>query len=131
MLLIIFSIVFLVVGIVLMKCSRTVGQEFLGLIFTTVFGLVFAFSILMIFGVQTTKDLEYQKVIYEKEVLEYRIENINQDIVGNELIYNDVVEFNNELRGVKKWANNPWTSWFNNSKVAAIDYIDLNLKDQH
>lgn len=72
------------------------------------------------------KDIKYQNTLYEREMLEYRIDNMNNDIVGNEMLYNDIVEFNNELRSVKKWANNPWTNWFNNTDVATIDYIELN-----
>ncbi len=74
----------------------------------------------------TSYDLYYQNVMHEKDVLEYRIEHMEENITGNEMLYNDIVEFNNELRSVKKWANNPWTNWFNNQDIASIDYIELN-----
>jgi hypothetical protein len=51
---------------------------------------------------------------------------MEENITGNEMLYNDIVAFNNELRNVKKWANNPWTNWFNNQDIASIDYIELN-----
>lgn len=99
------------------------------------FGIGFTFTILgliasLIVGVSIIvtnvgKDIEYQNVLYEKEMLEYRIDNIDDNIVGNEMLYNDIVEFNNDLRRVKKWANSPWTSWFNNQYVATIDYIEF------
>ena len=73
----------------------------------------------------TTYDLNYQNVLHEKEVLEYRIEHMEENITGNEMLYNDIVEFNNELRSQKKWANNPWTNWFNNKDIASLDYIEL------
>ena len=50
---------------------------------------------------------------------------MSDNIVGNEMLYNDVVEFNNELRRIKKWANSPWVSWFYNQKIASIDYIEI------
>lgn len=70
-------------------------------------------------------DLDYQNFLHEKEVLEYRIEHMEDNITGNEMLYNDIVEFNNELRSEKKWANNPWTNWFNNQDIASMDYIEL------
>ena len=70
-------------------------------------------------------DIDYQKVLYEREVLEYRLNHKENDFPGNEMLYSDIVEFNNKLRSQKKWANNPWTNWFNNEKIAALDYIEL------
>ena len=72
------------------------------------------------------RDVKYQNALYEKEMLEYRIDNMSENIVGNEMLYNDIVEFNNELRSTKKWANNPWTNWFHNPDIATIDYIEFN-----
>ena len=73
-------------------------------------------------------DIDYQNKLYEKEMLEYRIEQIDEDITGNEMLYNDIVEFNNDLRHTKKWANNLWTNWFYNQKIASIDYVELDGK---
>lgn len=78
-----------------------------------------------VIGTQVNKDVNYQNTLYEKEMLEYRIDNMEDNIVGNEMLYNDIVEFNNGLRNVKKWANNPWTNWFYNQDIATIDYIEL------
>jgi hypothetical protein len=50
---------------------------------------------------------------------------MEENITGNEMLYNDIVEFNNKLRAEKKWAFNPWTDWFNNKDIASIDYIEL------
>ena len=74
---------------------------------------------------QIPAENEYQKAMYQKEVLEYRLENKDENIVGNELLYGDIIEFNNNLRDVKKWSANPWTNWFNNAKIATIDYIEI------
>ena len=71
-------------------------------------------------------DVNYQNMLHTREILEYRIEHMEENITGNEMLYNDIVEFNNELRSTKKWALNPWTNWFNNQDVASIDYIKLN-----
>ena len=73
----------------------------------------------------STHDVEYQNMLHKREMLEYRIEHMEENITGNEMLYNDIVEFNNELRNTKKWANSLWTNWFNNQYIAAIDYIEL------
>lgn len=78
-----------------------------------------------IIGNRIGYDIDYQNTLYEREVLEYRLDHRENDFPGNEMLYNDIVEFNNKLRSQKKWANNPWTNWFNNEKIAALDYIVL------
>lgn len=99
----------------------------LSAILLTVFG-AFASIIVgaLIISVQINRDVEYQNALYEREVLECRIEKADENIVGNELLYSDIVEFNNDLRTIKKWANNPWTSWFFNEDIATIDYVEIN-----
>lgn len=91
-------------------------------IFTVFFFTLVGGSILR---VKINEDIDYQSALYEKKVIEYRIDHMLDNIVGNEMLYNDVVEFNNELRRIKKWANNPWVSWFYNQKIASIDYIEI------
>lgn len=84
------------------------------------------FTVGFIIDNTTSYDVDYQNMLHKREMLEYRIEHMEENITGNEMLYNDIVEFNNELRSIKKWANNPWTSWFNNQDIASIDYIELN-----
>lgn len=101
------------------------------------FGLGLALAVIAFFAslfvcvgiidVQANGDIQYQNKLYEREMLEYRIEHIEENITGNEMLYNDIVEFNNELRSTKKWANNPWTNWFYNQDIATIDYIEIEL----
>ena len=100
-------------------------ESFLGFICTFTGGLCLVIALTIIALVQIPAKTDYQKAVYQKEVLEYRLENANENIVGNELLYNDIVEFNNDLISVKKWSANPWTSWFNNAKIATINYIEI------
>ena len=91
-----------------------------------VFGVgVTLFATTMILVNVSNYDVDYQNTLHQREMLEYRIDHMEDNITGNEMLYNDIVEFNNELRGVKKWANNPWTSWFYNEDIATIDYIEI------
>lgn len=96
-----------------------------GVCATFLCGVALMASMIVIAEAQTTRDVDYQNMLHKREMLEYRIEHMEENITGNEMLYNDIVEFNNKLRSTKKWANNPWTSWFNNQDVASIDYIVL------
>lgn len=87
--------------------------------------MVLTIMLAVIAGVQIPAENDYQNALYEKEVLEYRLEKEKNNVVGNELLYNDIVEFNNGLRNEKIWSANPWTNWFNNKKIATIDYIEI------
>lgn len=91
------------------------------------FGICAIVALALLLSVQINKDVEYQNALYEKEVIEHRINYMEDNIVGNEMLYHDIVEFNNDLRGVKKWANNRWTNWFVNDLKADIDYIPIKI----
>ena len=129
--LIVFAIV--VIGIIFVIISKKTQNwntkewtSFVGC-FLAVVGIVASlFIAASIISKTITCELKYQNVMYEKEMLEYRIEHMEENITGNEMLYNDIVKFNNELRNTKKWANSPWTNWFNNQDIASIDYIELN-----
>ena len=85
--------------------------------------------LVMILCNASTKQVDYEKALYTKKTIEYRIEHKDDNLVGNELLYKDVTTFNNDLRSIKYWANNPWTSWFNNEKIAQLDYIEYEFAE--
>ena len=127
------SLALLIVGIVLFVVDDkfNIGYSVGDLvdvvkIMCTVLG-AFATLLCVTFGLANViaYDIDYQDMLSQKEMLEYRIEHMEENITGNEMLYNDIVEFNNALRFEKKWANNPWTSWFNNQDIASIDYVEL------
>lgn len=128
MIITILGIILLIIGIKLLSMDiRNNYENVLFLCGVVAFGIgaiITFMCTVCIIGVQTGKEVNYQNALYEKEVLEYRIENMENDITGNEMLYNDIVEFNNELRNTKKWANNPWSSWFWNEDIATIDYVE-------
>ena len=93
--------------------------------FCGVLGAIILFvTILAGIGCQAIKQQSYERMLYEKSILEYRLEN-EINTVGNEMLYNDIVEFNKELRSTKYWSKNFWTNWYNNDLVANIDYIEI------
>ena len=75
--------------------------------------------------IQVPKNKNYQNALYEKQVLEYRLEHNSENEVGNELLYSDIVKFNESIRNDKKYANNFWVGLFYNDKIAEIDYIEI------
>lgn len=125
--LIIFSLIALIlIGVwLLVLYNRYHGDwfEIIGcfIIVVGVFSLIVCSG--YIFSIHMGRDLKCENMLAKKEMLEYRLEK-QSNIVGNELLYSEILEFNNDLRSIKKWANNPWTNWFNDQKIANnIDYI--------
>lgn len=96
-----------------------------GFVLTILSSCALLFATIGIIDAQVNKDVRYQNKLYEREMLEYRIDNMEDNLVGNEMLYKDIVEFNNDLRDVKKWANNPFTNWFYLEDIASLDYIEL------
>ena len=130
MIITIVSIALLVASLVLFhiedECCFPNFLSFLASMFMMIVGGLATFiCVIALFSAQVNKDIDYQNALYEKEMLEYRIDHADEDIVGNELLYNDIVEFNNGLRTTKKYANSYWTNWLFNEDIATIDYIEL------
>lgn len=126
----------IIIGIILLviekKCRRKISWsirdtlESIGIALIIIGTITSIFTCALIVSNAIGYELNYQNALHEKEMLEYRIEHMEENITGNEMLYNDIVEFNNELRAEKKWANNLWTNWFNNKDIASLDYIELN-----
>ena len=126
MLIILIAIGLLILGVVLINRSNYNDlADFIGMLLVIFMSVGIIICGIGIISTQVNKEVTYQNKLHEKEMLEYRIDNIEEDVVGNEMLYNDIVEFNNELRDVKKWANNPFTNWFYVKDVATIDYVEL------
>lgn len=68
---------------------------------------------------------EYENIVYERDIIEYRIENAEDNVIGNELLYSDIVDFNNGLRMKKARLDSKWTNWFENYRIKNIDYIEI------
>lgn len=95
-------------------------------------GAFAAISILLMLigGIDTicTDELVYEKMVEKKTAIEYRLEHLDDEnsYMTNGGVYEDLVEYNNELRDLKYWANSFWVGWFNPDKAAdELDYIKL------
>lgn len=98
--------------------------EFWGgmIIFASIIFLIIATLIFV--KVKINEDIDYQSALAQKQMIEYRIEQ-GDNIAGNELLYTQIVDFNNDLRRIKKFANNIWLKPFYNQKIATMEYIKI------
>ena len=102
--------------------DNALGAGIMLVVIFSVIGIVLGTLILC---PRSTWELDYENKLYEKQVLEYRLEQVDDNITGNEMLYNDIVAFNNGLRRTKRLSNSPWTNWFFNKDIATIDYIEI------
>lgn len=119
----------LIVGIILIVIGRDDWdvnvKTILGILLTLIGGVVLVILSVLAIITAATKDKVYQDMLYQRKVLEYRLSHEEENTIGNELLYSDIVEFNNELRSDKTYSDNIWINWFFNDKVATIDYIEI------
>ena len=97
----------------------------LGICLIILFGAGFLVTVGLALGSQIPKEKHYQQALYEKQVIEYRLEKQDDNLVGNELLYQDIVNYNNNLRDHKRYSDNFWLNWLYNDKIATIEYIEL------
>ena len=99
------AIVLLIVGIFLMKYSGKGWDRdwafFVGIVLVMLMSLFVIIGGLCVADTQINKEVTYQNKLHEKEMLEYRIDNMEENVVGNEMLYNDIVEFK-ELSQLKE-----------------------------
>ena len=127
------SLIVLAVGIILTVLSKNrklrywtrETLELTGLLFIVIGVLGSVICAGCIIGNASTCDIAYQNALHERDVLEYRLEHMEENITGNEMLYNDIVEFNNNLRSTKRWADSLWSNWFYNQDIAAMDFIEI------
>lgn len=75
-------------------------------------------------SVKVNEEIEFKKTLYTKEALEQRLEQSENLSNGNEMLYSEITEFNNDLREIKYWSQNPWIGYKYNQRIAQeIDYI--------
>ena len=128
MLLMVIAGVVLVVSVVALVVAYKVPSMYdttimLASLITTIFSsfaLLIMGTLAVIQAVENEPD--YQSLLMQRQSLEYRLSQ--DDLKGNELLYQDINEFNMMLQEEKYWASNLWVNVFYNWKIAEIDYID-------
>ena len=129
MLITIISILVLVVGVGLLVYhyvgnSYSDAPGFIGTILAIIGSSATVICLIGVIGTQVTKDVNYENNAERREMLVYRLEHQDENLVGGELLYQEVRDFNEDLRKHKEYCDNPWVNWFYNEKNATFDYID-------
>ena len=123
-------ILLLIVSIILWKAGYYDIKEFIGMMGTIV--CIIAIGIIGIGCIieNTTAPKIYADMEQEREAIEYRLNKAEDDssLTVNGGVYNDLVEYNNKLRGYKLYTHNFWIGWFYADAPAELDYIEL-IKD--
>lgn len=71
----------------------------------------------------------YENKMEQYEMLTYRLEHQEDNLVGNEQLYFDIVSFNAWIRSNRRWANNPFINVWHYQDCADIPTIDYQRGD--
>ena len=127
---VILGIVF-AIGLILFLKYRKVSWNHEGAVTTGIALMVIGGVAILILGIlclclAATADLDYANMVEKRDAIIYRLEQIEneQNLLVNGGVYDDIVEYNNEVRKYKKYgSSNPWTNWFNPAPIDKLDYI--------
>lgn len=120
MLITIFFVLLIVLGFIL--ADKFISDFCIPVLVVGIVGTILC--VVAIACVQIPKQSKFEKAVMRREMLEYRLEHKEDDRAGNELLYSDILKFNQDLYSAKKWSKNLWVNWFWNEKIAELDYID-------
>ncbi len=99
----------------------------IGLGLVIVFGIALFIESILLFcnRLPSFEQLHYEDMVEQREILEYRLENEDATLNGNNELYNDVLYFNKDLRKHKTYSDSIWIGCFFNQKIHEIEYIEL------
>ena len=110
------------------KKDATSRLNMLCTIFSWLGTFVAAFMLVFIILNNATGNIQYEKTMAEREVIEYQLENqtfVNDNFVGTNELFTQIGEFNGEVKAKQMYHNNPWTSWFYSGAWDKIELIDI------
>ena len=72
-------------------------------------------------------DILTENLVAQREAIEYRLEQCEEDanVMINGGVYDDLIEYNAEVRRHKRWTHDPWVGWFYSDGPADLEYIEL------
>lgn len=132
MIIIVISVIMLIAGIILVNCeakakkrTRSTNDKWygtLGLIIGIIGFMATMLSVIFVCVIQCPSTIDYEKMAHEREVLVYQLENDDTD----DVLYSEIVEWNNTVRTAKRYCDNPFLNTFVNHKIADnLEYIEL------
>ena len=139
MLIFIIMFVLMTIGILLLVFRETLEDKFYwdedaSLIAGGVITILFGFAVVVMSGIfiatAARSNYDYEILEAQRVSLELRLEkteNAPEDsIVEINSLYNDIYEYNMEVKSYKTWGDNPWTCWFYSRKCTKeLKYIEL------
>lgn len=87
---------------------------------------VFMFALIILNN--ATGNITYEKVMAEREVIEYQLENqtfVNDNFVGTNELFTQIGEFNGKVKSCQMYHNSIWTNWFYSDIWDKIELIDI------
>ena len=120
------GIVFIIIGM-----KKYNDLDMAGILITTIYVFAFLICLIIIVVNQTTAELQCGKLQERKNAIEYRLEQIDtndQNIMINGGIYDDIVEYNNDVRKYKTFRHSFWTNWFVSKGLDEFDYIEYDIE---
>ena len=94
--------------------------EILGIILVVVYAIIYLILILTIYWQAMPK---YDLLKEYRADLVKSLESVEGD--NKNILYNDVLDYNTQVRELKYYHNNPWTSWFINDKANNLELINI------
>lgn len=98
--------------------------SFIGSLVIGVIGVITCAGVLIANRSPRLVDKNYQRIMIERDALVYRLDT--EPVVGNELLYKDIITFNQKLNDHKLDRENPWINWFVAPELTNIEPIDYN-----
>lgn len=110
------------------KKDATLRLNMVCTIFSWIGTFVATFMLVFVIINNATGNIEYEKAMAEREVIEYQLENqtfVNDNFVGASELFTQVGEFNGKVKSHQMYHNSIWTSWFYSGIWDKIELIDI------
>ena len=103
------------------------GWLFGALVSWVIGGVCVIIAIAAIISAAAQDGIVTENLIAQREAIEYRLEQCEEDtnVMINGGVYDDLVEYNAEVRRHKRWTHDPWVGWFYSDSPAELEYIKL------
>lgn len=128
MIITIISAICLIAGILLLCLNNSCHWyndmiDLIGFLFVVAGAVSLGICLVMIIVAHINVDAHLQALQNTRDMLIYRLEHVNELPVGNEMLYSEITEFNNQLYENIINSRNPWINWFYNSEFNNIPLI--------
>lgn len=119
--------VFIVVCVILCDIDECKWYGLLGTLGSVILSFALIVCVVLVIGEHACADKHYADLTAKKEVIEYRLNEIDNDenLLVNGGTYTDLIEYNESIRSYKTYSDSFWIGLFYSDKIAELDYIEL------